>query len=86
MRAHELGHLMLRRSGLCLEEGGNESEGERVENWCNAFAANLVASEYEVRRLTQWREINHPIVEFLARKFGVSRLVVNDSKSGIRPG
>ena len=73
---HEYAHLLLRREGVCLEQGGNKTEREKIEAWCNAFAGTLIAPESEVRAALRGQTIDAELVGTLARKFNVSRPVI----------
>ena len=44
---HEVGHLLLRRDGICLGIGG----GGAIEKWCNDFAGAVLVAEESLREL-----------------------------------
>ena len=48
---HEYGHILLRKGDLCtpLMHGGSESTKQKVESWCNRFAAFALMPEDEFR-------------------------------------
>lgn len=47
--AHELGHVILRKPGVCSAEERNETE-----HWCNAFAASFLAESENPNRTEQF--------------------------------
>ena len=75
--AHEYGHLMAARTGVCLEhEGNQQGERERIEVWCNAFAGTMIAPEIEVERAVRGRSLDDALITSLAAQFNVNRPVI----------
>lgn len=76
---HGYGHILLGRSGVCDEHGAarRESDKERVEAWCNRFAASLLmpraAFAAEIGRLEDRLDGPLGVVEHLAKKFKTSK-------------
>lgn len=48
---HELGHLLLRKEGVCNPEETIkiDSDEKEIENWCNRFASAVLLPEYIIR-------------------------------------
>ncbi len=48
---HELGHLLLRRDGICnpQEDISFDNGNREIEEWCNTFAAAVLVPEYVLR-------------------------------------
>jgi hypothetical protein len=80
---HEFAHLMLRESATCVLRTTRGMGSQRIERWCNSFAAAFLMPELELRRAiddrfadlrpSEW-ELRH--VERLAREFRVSRIAM----------
>jgi Zn-dependent peptidase ImmA (M78 family) len=73
--AHELAHLWLGQSGLS-DIVPNSTNSSRVEVWCNAVAAEILAPLEAVRHDLITREPIPATVARLARNFKVSTLVI----------
>lgn len=80
---HELGHILLGRSGICDFENDTEKPDERdiTEIWCNAFSAAMLCPENyfksEINRETkEANKITLQIIDNLAKTFLVSREVI----------
>ena len=76
---HEFGHLITRTSSACIEGIDTRgSAGDRVERWCEAFAAALLMPDAEVRKLVRQKigrdghvsDVND--IGWLARRFKTS--------------
>ncbi len=67
--AHEVGHLVLGETALS-DASLRAMPTERIERWCNRFAAELLVPRAEIMKLTG------EDVQSLARHFKVSTLVV----------
>jgi len=80
---HELAHLMIGNGGVCdtVEYRGDESTDQRVERFCNRFAASLLVPEdaflrdvnMTTRRTKEWLDST---ISSLAEKYRVSREVI----------
>lgn len=79
--AHELGHVMLRQSGISgttSELSGDQTFAKDVENWCNRFASAFLVPRSALSRYFQRPEVALPSVpretlKFLADRFKVSQ-------------
>lgn len=77
---HEYGHILLRKGGLCvLDVQGDDvaSSTQRIETWCNKFAAFAlmprIPFQEEYKRLEESGLGGGEIIERLAQKFVTSR-------------
>ncbi|MFH1378436.1 MAG: XRE family transcriptional regulator [Planctomycetota bacterium] len=71
--AHELAHLWLGESAISdIPSVGNS--GHKIETWCNAVAAELLAPERALRDILAGKPLDE--IERLARHFKVSALVI----------
>ena len=50
---HEYAHLMLKQPGVCLQNDRGGSIKERVERWCNSYAAEFLVPAGELHRIVQ---------------------------------
>ena len=72
---HEYAHLALARPGICLPEEGLISESQRVETFCNRFAAALLVPRDDLEHRLP-RAISDAAIDDLADRYRVSRYVV----------
>lgn len=75
---HELGHVLLRQSGISGAPGGWGSGSANIEGWCNRFAASFLApkdaiAEALARPDTPSEQISLGVLATLAKKFWISR-------------
>ncbi len=78
---HEYGHVLLRKDGMCIPqtvyESGSYDDLQRIEAWCNSFAASVLMPDgpllKECRRLEERGFEKEEIIYRLAAKFKVSR-------------
>ena len=70
---HELGHIILRKGGICIPEDilENQNGNEKVEKWCNRFAAEVLLPEYILR------------ANFVSLKKGFDKYLLNEKISDI---
>jgi Zn-dependent peptidase ImmA (M78 family)/transcriptional regulator with XRE-family HTH domain len=73
--AHELAHIWLGQSALS-DVGPSSAPQDRVEDWCNRVAAELLAPIEIVRQEYRKDEDLRSALDRLARRFKVSTLVV----------
>lgn len=71
---HEYGHVLLRRSGISDEDLARES-GDRVERWCNAFAAEALVPIDDLREEYRGRAEPNEL-DRLASRYLCSTLVI----------
>jgi Zn-dependent peptidase ImmA (M78 family)/DNA-binding XRE family transcriptional regulator len=79
--AHELGHVMLRQSGISgsvTELNGTTTFAKEVENWCNRFASAFLVPQPALSRYFSKPEevlpsIPRETIKFLAERFKVSQ-------------
>ena len=73
--AHELAHLWLGESGVSDVQAAARPDG-KIERWCNAVAAELLVPLEQLRPVYEPENERHEEIQRLARRFGVSTLVV----------
>lgn len=73
--AHELAHIGLGQSGLTNTTAASYGQ-QRIEQWCNRVAAELLAPLEAVRTLLRANEPLADTLQRLARHFKVSTLVI----------
>lgn len=82
--AHEYAHLLLRRPGISDERGGN-----RVERWCNLFAAEFLMPRALIAQLFRpsTRDPDYDTLRLRASALGVSRqaLALRLEELGVAP-
>jgi Zn-dependent peptidase ImmA (M78 family) len=79
--AHELGHVMLRQSGISgsvSELNGTKTFAKDVENWCNRFASAFLVPRSALARYFKRPEVSlqsvpRETLKFLAERFKVSQ-------------
>lgn len=73
---HEYCHLLLSKPGICLPEEGSLAETQKIETFCNRFAAALLIPRDDIAmRLGVERPLESKIAA-LASRYRVSRAVV----------
>ena len=78
---HEYGHILLRKDGMCIPkavfEQSNFDDTQRIESWCNRFAASVLMPKQqfleELTKLEQKEENLKNIIILLATKFRTSK-------------
>lgn len=77
---HELGHVLLKKAAISgpLNNSGRNKEEQRIEKWCDRFAASLLIPSSEMERFfgkreTPERAISDDDLNAIARHFAVSQ-------------
>ena len=81
---HELGHLLINRGGLCdtIEYRGDSSQNQKIERFCNQFAALLLVptsefvAESQVMKNRAEKDWSKDDFEELSKKYSVSKEVI----------
>ena len=78
---HEYGHILLSKDGICIPkavfEQSNSNDTQRIESWCNRFAASVLMPKQEfleeLSKLETKEENLKNIITLLAIKFRSSK-------------
>ncbi len=82
---HEYGHILIKRDGICLPEShlatnNNKNDLQKIERWCNTFAASLLMPKAEfldeVAELENTPYTPKRILTLLSNKFKASQTAV----------